>query len=153
MAKQDLLTDVERSMLRAKAGELNWIQTVSRPDLAGSVSLLQMSFGQPTVNSLLEVNKLIRDAKQNKVVLKIQAIPIDQLRFMCTADAAWGNCPDLSSHMGFLIMATHQMANHGCRVPFSPLIWRAHKQRRKAASTLSAETMASGAGLGALDWV
>ena len=153
MDKSSPLSDDERSLLRAKAGELNWIQTVSRPDLAGSVSLLQMSFGQPTVTSLLEANRLIRDAKQNKVVLKIQAIPIDQLRFMCTADAAWGNCLDLASHMGFMVMATHYMANHGCRVPFSPLIWRAHKQRRKAASTLSAETMASGVGLGALDWV
>ena len=57
--KGEPLTDEERSLLRAKAGELNWIQTVSRPDLAGCVSLLQMSFGQPTISSILEANRLI----------------------------------------------------------------------------------------------
>eukprot|EP00971_Amphidinium_carterae_P349896 6491285-Amphidinium_carterae.6 len=48
------LTPTELTMLRGKVGELNWIQGVSRPDLSGSVCMLQGSFGSPTVFCLLE---------------------------------------------------------------------------------------------------
>eukprot|EP00971_Amphidinium_carterae_P173220 3434410-Amphidinium_carterae.2 len=39
--KSDALTSLELTMLRGKVGELNWLQGVSRPDLSGSVSMLQ----------------------------------------------------------------------------------------------------------------
>ena len=110
-------------LLAAKAGELNWIQTVSRPDLSGAVSLLQSSFGEPTVSSLLEANRLIRECKAKEVTLKIQPIPLKDIRFVCSADAAWANCPDLSSHMGYMILALHEGADRGFRVPCSPLSW------------------------------
>ena len=34
----------------------------------------------------------------------------------------------------------------------SPIGWKAHKQKRKVASTLAAEAIATSEGLGALDW-
>ena len=33
------------------------------------------------------------------------------------------------------------------------MVWKAHKQRRRTASTLAAETLATSWGMGALDWI
>ena len=38
------------------------------------------------------------------------------------------------------------------QVKISPIGWKAHKQKRKVASTLAAEAIATSEGLGALDW-
>ena len=152
MLREAPLSDAERSLLRAKAGELNWIQAVSRPDLSGAISLLQTSFGEPRIFHLLEANKLIKEAKQHPVEIKFQAIKPEQLMFVCSADAAWANCPDLASHMGYIILAADKSIDLGLKVPISLVGWKAHKQRRKASSTLSAETMATSEGIGALDW-
>ena len=150
--KEFPLSDQERTQLRIKAGELNWIQAVSRPDLAGAVSLLQTSFGEPKVLHLLEANRLLKEAKANPVQLRLQAIKPDRLMFVCSADAAWGNCVDLASHMGYLILAADRASDEDQNAAISPIGWKAHKQRRKAASTLSAEAIATSEGIGALDW-
>eukprot|EP00971_Amphidinium_carterae_P351902 6492329-Amphidinium_carterae.1 len=153
MDKQSPLSDSERTILRAKAGELNWLQGITRPDLSGAVSLLQTSFAEPTIESLLEANRIIKEAKANKISIKFPSIPVDAIRFACTADSAWANTPDLSSHMGYMIFASDQTLDQNQNAPFVPLMWKAHKQKRKAASTLSAEAMATGVGLGSLDWL
>eukprot|EP00971_Amphidinium_carterae_P284171 5642073-Amphidinium_carterae.1 len=137
--KNSPLTDEERTQLRGKAGEWNWLQTVSRPDLSGAVSILQTSFGEPTIETLLEVNRII------------PSIPVDQIRLVCTADSAWGNAPDLSSHMGYLLFATNEALDTGQVAPFAPLLWKSHKQKRKKPSTLAAEAQATGEGIGVLD--
>ena len=151
--RESLLTESERSVLRAKAGELNWLQSISRPDLAGAVSILQTSFADPRIKHLFEINRLIKEARQHAVQIRIRSIPCQQLMFVCTADSAWANCSDLSSHMGYLILAAHRDIDSGKTVPISVVGWKAHKQRRRVASTLAAETLATGVSMGALDWV
>ena len=146
------LTDPERTLLRVKAGELNWLQAISRPDLAGAVTLLQTSFGEPKVAHLMEANRLIREAKNNPVQLRIRPLEIQNLMFICSADAAWANCPDLSSNMGYFIFAADNKIDKEQMAEISPIAWKSHKQRRRAASTLAAEALATGEGVGALDW-
>eukprot|EP00971_Amphidinium_carterae_P349782 6491220-Amphidinium_carterae.1 len=150
--KSSALSDGERTLLRAKAGELNWLQGITRPDLSGAVSLLQTSFGDPTIESLLEANRIIKEAKANKMTIRYPSIPLEAIRFACTADSAWANTPDLASHMGYMIFLTDQRLDMGQDAPFAPVLWKAHKQKRKAVSTLSAEAMATGESLGSLDW-
>eukprot|EP00971_Amphidinium_carterae_P301708 5993898-Amphidinium_carterae.5 len=150
--KNSPLTDEERIQLRGKAGELNWLQTASRPDLAGAVPILQTSFSELIVETLLEVNRITREAKTHDVTLKIPSIPMDQIRLVCTADSAWGNAPDLSSHMGYMLFATNETLDTGAVAPFAPLLWKSHKQKRKTPSTLAAEAQATGEGIGLLDW-
>ena len=150
--KDTALSDAERTALRVKAGELNWIQATSRPDLSGAVSLLQTSFGEPKVEHLLAANKLVREAKANPVQLHVKYIDPKKMMFVCSADAAWGNCMDLTSHMGYFIFAADHDIDAEYSVQISPISWKAHKQRRKTASTLAAEAIATSEGLGALDW-
>eukprot|EP00971_Amphidinium_carterae_P173221 3434410-Amphidinium_carterae.3 len=54
--------------------------------------------------------------------------------------------------MGFVIFASDTSLEKGCNAPFSIISWKSHKQRRKASSTLGAETIAASEGLSALDW-
>ena len=153
MDKEALLSDQERSELRAKAGELNWLQSISRPDLSGAVSLLQTSFAEPRIKHMFEVNRLIREAKAHQVKLQMKHIPPQHMTFVCSADSAWANCVDFSNHMGYIVLAAHDDISRGKRVPVSIVGWKAHKQRRRTASTLAAETLATSSGMGALDWI
>eukprot|EP00971_Amphidinium_carterae_P335912 6472001-Amphidinium_carterae.7 len=117
--KQSPLTDDERTLLCAKAGEQNHY----------------------------------KDAKAHRLNIKFPSIPGDAIRFACTADSALANTTDLSSHMGYMILASDQTLDQNQDAPFTPLMWKAHKQKRKAVSTLSAEAMATGVGIGSLDWI
>eukprot|EP00971_Amphidinium_carterae_P145961 2893124-Amphidinium_carterae.2 len=150
--KKAVLSPLELTALRGKVGELNWLQGVSRPDLSGSVSMLQGSFSNPTVGNLLECNKILKEAQEHPVVLSVRSIPLERLRFNCSADAAWANAADQASQMGFIIFASDNTLEKGFEAPFSVISWKSHKQRRKASSTLGAETIAASEGLSALDW-
>ena len=55
--------------------------------------------------------------------------------------------------MGCLGFVTTQALFRGEQAPFAPMLWRAHEQRRKTASTLVAEVIAAGEGVGNLDWI
>eukprot|EP00971_Amphidinium_carterae_P053038 1044771-Amphidinium_carterae.1 len=101
---------------------------------------------------MLEANRIIREAKSCQVTLRIPSIAVDRIRLVCTADSAWGNAPDLSSHMGYLLFATDDTLDTGQVAPFAPLVWKSHKQKRKTPSTLAAEAQATGEGIGVLDW-
>ena len=152
--KGSKLRPAEITILREKCGALNWLQGITRPDLSGGSSLLQTSFGEPTVADLLEANRLLKEAKEfANTKLKILSLPVDSIRFGATADSAWANNRDLSSQMGYLVFATDPSMDDGQWAPFVPLVWKSHKQKRKVPSTLAAESMAAGEALGSLDWV
>jgi hypothetical protein len=152
--KGSRLNPEERTILREKCGALNWLQGISRPDLSGGCSLLQSSFGEPTVSDLVEANRLLSEARKHADLgFKILPIEPSVLRFGATADSAWANNRDASSQMGYLVFATDTSMDAGQRAPFSPLIWKSHKQKRKVPSTLAAESIAASEALGSLDWV
>ena len=152
--KDSDVTELERSSLREKGGALNWLQGISRPDLSGACSLLQTSFGKAKVSDLLEANRLIKEAKSNSELGVIFAsTPLSDIRFGATGDSAWANREDCHSQMGYVVFATDQRMEHGSWAPFSPMLWKSHRQKRKAPSTLSAEAMAAGETVGVLDWL
>ena len=49
--------------MRAVLGELNWLVSGSRPDLAAFCSLLQQRVNQACVEDLVEVNKAVAMAR------------------------------------------------------------------------------------------
>eukprot|EP00971_Amphidinium_carterae_P331224 6464670-Amphidinium_carterae.1 len=105
-----------------------------------------------TALSPQELTMLRGEAQENPVVLSVRHIPIEQLRFCCSADAAWANADDQASQMGNVIFASDNTLEKGLNAPLSIISWKSHKQRRKASSTLAAETIAASEGLSALDW-
>eukprot|EP00971_Amphidinium_carterae_P341058 6479678-Amphidinium_carterae.1 len=134
-----------------------WYRLEDGPrELYESLSSEAMHLGyfvrEPTVETLLEANRIVREAKSNCVTLKIPSISMDRIRLVCTADSAWGNAPDLSSHMGCVMLATDETLDTGHVAPAAPLVWKSNKQKRKTPSTLAAEAQPTGEGVGVLGW-
>ena len=143
--KNRTLTDGEQRNYRAICGQLNWIASQSRPDLAFDVCQLSTKLNKATVRELIHANKVLRKAKE-KVVLKFMRLkaPVHLLTY---CDASYGNLPDGSSQGGYIIFLADE------RGYISPLCWSSRKLRRVCRSTVAAETMAMLDGIDASIWL
>ena len=93
--KYSLCTDSEISELRTAIGGLAWAAKESRPDIAGRTALLQQCMPHPYVLHILHANMLIDELQQfSKLGIRIQPIPLQNLRVGCITDASWGNASE-----------------------------------------------------------
>ena len=84
------ITPSELQQLRGLIGSLQYAATNSRPDLSCRLSLLQARVTCATVADLLQGNRLLTDAKRHSdVTIKIQALPVNQVRFLSFSGAAF----------------------------------------------------------------
>ena len=140
------LNHTERVEFRSGVGSLQWLCGQTRPDLSAATSLSQ---AKPTrIKNLLEVNRVLRDAKKSKDAA-LTFVPIDFRRayLVCFSDSSWANVEQTSSQAGFLLwLADHDVMEQ--KGGTANLIdWRSHRIRRVCRSTLAAETMAMDAGM------
>ena len=142
------LTPSEHTELRSIGGSLHWMTGQTRPDLAAGTSLHMA--GQPTVDHLIQLNKLIKEAKASEDwCLRFRPIPLETAKVLVFSDSSWANTDELKSQAGFMVLFA------GCQVDtlggdfVSLLDWRSHRIKRKCRSTLAAETMALDAGVDA----
>ena len=64
---------------------------------------------QSLVSTLTEGNKILHEAKMfADVKIKIQPIPLEDLRFVAFSDASFASVKVPDSHQGMLIMASHK---------------------------------------------
>ena len=142
------ITNEEQGLLRGLVGSLQYASTNTRPDLANRLSGLQSAINSATVETLLEANRLLHEAKRHHdLTITIKPIPEDQLRFMVLSDKS-------HSYAGNIIVCTHAniVKNHECD-PISPISWGSKKIQRVVTSTLSAETTSLATALDQLSWV
>ena len=101
----DTVTEGERQSLRALIGSLQYAAINTRPDIASRLGWLQSSINKATVATLLEANKVLHEAKMfADVTVKIQPIPLENLRFVAFSDASFASEKVPDSHQGMLIM-------------------------------------------------
>ena len=62
----------EKRELKAIAGQISWIATQTRPDLAYDACEISTSVKNATVEDVMQANKVIRKAKSNKVRLRFR---------------------------------------------------------------------------------
>ena len=68
----------------------------SRPDLAAKVSMVQKSICKATVESLMEGNRVLNEAKTiSDTSLFVRPIPIDQITFASFGDASFASASQL----------------------------------------------------------
>ena len=73
-------------------GSCNWVSRECRPDVCGTISLLQGKVPKPTVQDIIDLNKLVGHLKQTaRTTIKIWSIPPDALIFAETSDASYAN--------------------------------------------------------------
>ena len=136
LALGDKLSSKETRQLRGIAGQLNWVSSQTRPDMAYSACETSVSIRNPTVRDLVQANKHIKKLNAERVQLKIKKICLKSARIVCYTDASFANLRDGASQGGYIIFLV------GKDGKYSPLTWKSKKLKRVVKSTLSAETLA-----------
>ena len=154
LTPDDPVTETERQSLRAVIGSLQYAATNSRPDLCSRLGMLQSAINKASVNTLLEANRVLHEAKRfSQVTLKIQPIPLQDLRFIAFSDASFASSKVPDSHQGMMIMSCHQNIGLNRTSVVNPIVWHSKKIQKVAVSTLSAEAMSLAGAVDMLSWV
>ena len=127
----------ESDEFRSLLGQLNWLATQTRPDIAFDVCELSTSLSRATVEEVLRANKVLKRIQQRPVMLKFCELEEpEQLNIECYSDASFGNLQGGGSQGGYIVFLAD---NRGCKCLVS---WQSRKVRRVVKSTLAAETLA-----------
>ena len=139
--KDRLLSEDEKSTLRAKIGQILWLAHQSRPDIIFDACNLAASVRTATVKDILYANKIIRRIKSDNITLKFRNLGCGEKSLVVFTDASLGNLPNGGSQGGYIVLL---MSDNGT---FSPICWNSKKIRRVARSTIAAETLAMADGI------
>ena len=138
LEKDSDLTKKEMQSLRASVGQLSWISTHTRPDIAFETCELGGIRSQAKVTHLLKLNKLVERVKKVSVHLYFPRLPtLKNCILRCYTDASFRNLPNEGSQEGFIIFLESDSGHVKC-----PIYWKSRKIDRVVDSTLAAETLA-----------
>lgn len=144
----------ELHSLRGLCGSLQYAAVHSRPDIAAKVSGLQKQICTATVETLLEGNRVLREAQQfAETAVIVRPIPMSQLCFASFGDASFASAKQLSAQQGIFIMACTEKLSRNETTDFSPIVWHTKQIGRVVRSTLSAEAYAMSSSLDKLTWI
>ncbi|CAK0900905.1 unnamed protein product [Prorocentrum cordatum] len=165
-------TPAEFSDNRSALGALGWLSSQTRPDLAAGVAMGQRTQNKPTVQDLLETNRLIKLARKHADV----GLEFPKLRGpLCLVtfhDASWANADEpaegaiskllaktvgatskdkkikIRSQAGYVTFLAEVKLLRGGRARAGIVDWRSGTIKRVCKSTLAAETVSAVDALG-----
>ena len=142
------VTEKEKTMMRSKLGQVLWIAHQTRPDVLFEACRLSGTVKEAVVGNLMEVNKMIKQLKSNRVALKYQKLTdIKSSKLVVYSDASLGNLQDGGSQGAHVIFLA------GPDQLMSPICWNSKKTRRVVRSTLAAETLAMADAIDTAVWI
>ena len=148
------VTAEEKMALRGLIGSLQYASVHTRPDLSSRLSFLQSDINQATIQTLLEANRTLHEAKRHSnVSLTINPIACADLRFLAFSDASFASQKNPDSHTGCIIMSTHKDIGNNTTCVVNPMSWGCKKIQRVVTSTLAAETVSLSTVLDQLSWI
>jgi len=151
---EEPINEKEKCALRGLVGSLQYAATNTRPDLSSKLSFLQSAINHATVETLMEGNRLLHEAKKHHdVAIVIKPIPLQDFRFMAFSDASFSSNKKPDSHAGVFIVGTHKEINDNKQCPISPIAWGCKKIQRVVTSTLAAESTSLASALDQLAWL
>lgn len=136
--KECPLNDREIDDIRSALGQLGWISSNTRPDLAFDICYITGRLTNPTIKELIMTNKTIIKAQSETVKLQFgNSAPFNDDVIESYHDASFGNLENGGSQGGFVVF----MGNKNNRLK-SPIMWQSRKIRRVVKSTMASETLA-----------
>ena len=140
LAKNDELTEKERTEMRSKIGQILWVARQTRPDVMFDATYLSGRVKSAKVKDILEVNNVVKRLKTDRLTLKFQKLK-GELGLILYSDSSLGNLRDGGSQGGQLLC----LRGDGDQI--NPLWWSSKKIRRVVRSSLAGETLALSDGI------
>ena len=135
--KNSELTEKEKSEYRSIVGQLHWIATQTRPDIAFDACELSGSSSRATVSDITRLNKAVSKVTTDAYRISFPHMSdVSECFLECYSDSSFANLPDGGSQGGYVIFLVDRN-EHRC-----PIFWQSRKIRRVVKSTLAAETLA-----------
>ena len=133
------LSKHEIKKVRGKVGELLWLSLMTRPDLSFEVNTLSSDVGKGDIETVKDLNRLVKKAKSYKSVLKFSKLGnINDLSVKVYADASFVNQSDkVRSTSGRVILLENRKTGK-----VNVAGWKTKKINRVCRSVKSAETRA-----------
>jgi hypothetical protein len=135
-------------------GSLQYATVHTRPDLAAKVGQLQSKVPIATVETLLEANKVLKEALETSTTsIMFPSVDLKTLTFCGFSDASFASNTRDNSYQGSLILSTSTSLVLNQQTFIAPLAWSSKKIQRVVRSTLSAEACAMSKNLDRLSWI
>ena len=133
------LTAEEKSSLKSLSGQMLWVTSQTRPDMAYETCIMSNSGKTPTVRKIIDANKAVRKIKSSSEVgVKFPNIgKMDKADIVVYGDATHASLPDGSSQGAFIVF----LRGNG---KVAPLLWQSRKLKRVTKSPLASEAHAMG---------
>lgn len=136
--KNSKLTVEETRLLKKFSGQINWLATQCRPDIAYQNCIVANSLQSPSVKDLIYANKLVRRIKGTEGNLFFHAgLDLSECSVVSFCDASFGALPNGGSQGAFI---TFLVDKNGV---YCPIAWQSRRIRRVVKSTLAAECLAA----------
>ena len=138
LEKGSELTKNELANFRTLVGQLSWVSTHTRPDVAFETCELGGVVKSAKIADLIRLNKLVERLKNTHVNLyfpRVESLKCCTIK--CFTDASFRNLPQEGSQAGFIIFIENTDEEKK-----SPIFWQSKKINRVVDSTLAAETFA-----------
>ena len=131
------LTPSELTSLKQLSGQLNWVTTQSRPDLAFENCMVGNSLKKPTVRDIFTANRVLRRLGDHEFSLFFPRLHLQSCMLIGFCDASFANLPDSGSQGAYIIFLIDE---NGL---YCPLAWQSRRIRRVVHSTIAAECLSA----------
>ena len=133
--KDQILNEYLKKEVRSRNGQLNWLSTVSRPELSFHTCVASGLVKNSTIKDINFVNKIIKQAKNTQYKIRFRSLDFTKLKIVVYTDASYNNLPNGGSQGSYFIWLSD---GNFC----VPITWRSTRIKKVVRSTLAAETIA-----------
>lgn len=131
------LSPLEVTCLKQLSGQLNYVTTQSRPDLAFVNCMIGNGINKATVRDVFYANRALRRFRDHEISLFFLRLNLQTCSLVGFCDASFANLPDSGSQGAFIIFLVD---SNGL---YCPLAWQSRRIRRVVHSTIAAECLSA----------
>ena len=134
--KNEPLNEDEKLVFKRYIGQLNWISSLTHPDLAYETCEASVGYTRATIDDIFKANKTLR--KLNCSELKMKFVPMkkmEECKIVVFTDASHAKLKGSESQGGYIIFLVDQ--NNRA----NPIKWQSKKISRIVKSTIAAECL------------